>query len=213
MAKKIDSLQYISQETTQLTHLQAIEKACKAGVKWVQLRVKDQPKEIILATAKKAKEITDQHNALLIINDHPDIAAEVDAAGVHVGLGDTAISAARKLLGNDKIIGGTANTIDDIKYHYQQGADYVGVGPFRHTETKKKLSPLLGLDGYKALIDACTTEQIVLPIIAIGGITVADVSSLSAIGVHGVAISGAITRAETPEAMVQAFYEPFLIQN
>jgi thiamine-phosphate pyrophosphorylase len=200
----IAKLQYISQSTPQLTHLQAIETACAAGCKWIQLRMKDNSEEEIIETALAAKVICQNYHAVFVLNDYPIIAQKVVADGVHLGLTDFNHLEARKLLGSNVIIGGTANTIEDIRNYAQQGAvDYVGVGPFRFTTTKKNLSPILGLEGYTTIVKQCQQEGIKLPIFAIGGITVHDVPALMATGIHGIAVSGLITNAEQPFEMVQ----------
>jgi len=109
------------------------------------------------------------------------------------------IDEARRLLGKDKIIGGTANTFEDVKRIYSAGADYIGCGPFRFTTTKKKLSPILGLDGYRRIIEQMDAYGINIPVIAIGGILLQDVSDIMQTGVSGVAVSGAILNANNDD--------------
>lgn len=191
----MEKLQFISQETEKLTHLQGIQKACEAGVKWIQLRVKDKNEDEVLELAKAAKQICSLHDCCLIINDYPLIAKKAGANGVHLGKEDMSVAEARKILGNDFIIGGTANTIEDIELHSESGADYVGVGPFKFTATKKKLSPLLGLEGYKKIINECMKRNISAPIIAIGGIEINDVKDIMRTGVYGIAVSGLISNS------------------
>lgn len=200
----IAKLQYISQSTPQLTHLQAIEIACAGGCKWIQLRMKDNAEAAIVETALAAKAICQKYEATFILNDYPFLAQQVAANGVHLGLTDFNHKEARKLLGASMIIGGTANTIADIRNYAEQGAvDYVGVGPFRFTTTKKNLSPILGLKGYEIIVNQCQQEGIILPIIAIGGITLQDIPALMQTGIHGIAVSGLITNAENPFETVQ----------
>jgi len=105
---------------------------------------------------------------------------------------------ARTLLGPDLIIGGTANTIDDVRRLHRQGVDYIGCGPYRFTTTKQRLAPVLGLEGYRAIIETMRRENILLPVVAIGGITRADLLPVLQTGVSGVAISGGILDAEQP---------------
>ena len=90
------------------------------------------------------------YGSRLIINDRVEVAVAVDADGVHVGKEDMPVREARRMMGEGKIVGGTANTVEDIREHYRGGADYIGLGPYRYTTTKKKLSPVLGLEGYRA---------------------------------------------------------------
>jgi thiamine-phosphate pyrophosphorylase len=198
----MERLQYISQETEKLSHLQGIEKACEAGVKWIQLRVKDKSQDEILALAKKAQIICDNYGAMLTINDHVQIAKEIYSYGLHLGKEDMNVSDARKLLNDAFIIGGTANTIEDIETHFKAGANYVGIGPFRFTTTKKKLSPVLGLEGYKKTVEECNKRNILIPLIAIGGIELQDIPAIMQTGVFGIAVSGLIANAANAEETV-----------
>lgn len=198
----IEQLQYISQGATSEDHLSNIEDALKSGVKWVQLRMKDCTYIEYLETAQKAKQLTDSFNAKLIINDNVPIALEVNADGVHLGQDDMRIEDARKLVGKHMIIGGTANTLNQVIEHKNGGANYVGVGPFRFTSTKKKLSPILGLEGYHQLIQGLKENQIEIPVIAIGGIELEDITEIKNQGVHGIAVSGLITTAEDKSTLV-----------
>ncbi|PCJ97135.1 MAG: thiamine phosphate synthase [Flavobacteriaceae bacterium] len=187
----ISKLHYISQGTTPEAHLENIQQACIHGAELVQLRLKNESKNILLKTAQKAREITAQFQTRLIINDFYKIAKEVKADGVHLGKTDASPTIAREFLGNYYLVGGTANTLQDCEALIKKGVDYIGLGPFKFTKTKENLSPVLGLKGYQAIIDELKTET---PIIAIGGITLADVPEIMSTGVHGIAISGEITR-------------------
>lgn len=117
---------------------------------------------------------------------------------MHLGKHDMPVAEARRLLGNGFIIGGTANTFDDVKMHYEAGADYIGCGPFRFTTTKKNLSPILGLEGYRRIVSQMKEAGINLPIVAIGGITREDIPAILQTGITGVALSGTILRADNP---------------
>ncbi len=194
----IDKLHYISQADDAGDHLPAIEKALRAGCKWIQLRVKDQPSAAILRQAVSAKALCEAFDARLIINDHAEIAAAVAAYGLHLGLNDMPIPEARALLGSKYIIGGTANTIEHILQRIDEGADYVGLGPFRFTTTKKNLSPILGIEGFQQIVEQLRERHIDIPLIAIGGLTINDVPLLMKAGLYGIAVSGAITNAADP---------------
>ncbi|WP_282075276.1 thiamine phosphate synthase [Maribacter aquivivus] len=187
----IPTLHYISQGSTPKEHLENIQKACSSGAELVQLRLKNQPEKIVLETAQQAREITSKFQALLIINDHYKIAAAVKADGVHLGKLDSCPTKARKELASWQLIGGTANTLEDCKTLIHKKVDYIGMGPFRFTKTKKNLSPVLGIDGYLNILEELKTE---LPVIAIGGIVIDDVTELMKTGIHGIAVSGEITR-------------------
>jgi thiamine-phosphate pyrophosphorylase len=186
----IHKLQYITHGETPDDHLENIQKACVAGVSWVQLRLKNYDGKTILETAKKARVITTSFQAKLIINDHYKIAKEVKADGVHLGKTDECPSKVRAFLGASFIIGGTANTLEDCQILLDKKVDYIGLGPYQFTKTKKNLSPVLGIEGYKILLEELQTKT---PIIAIGGIALEDVSKIIETRVYGIAVSGTIT--------------------
>ncbi|WP_456868010.1 thiamine phosphate synthase [Galbibacter sp. BG1] len=190
---KIDTIQYISQGNTPTIHLQNIQKVCECGGRWIQLRLKNKTPKEVLETAIKAKEICQQYSAKLIINDHVEVANVVNADGVHLGKEDMCPQVARKILGKEKIIGGTANTSQDIEKLIKKGVDYIGLGPFRHTNTKEKLSPILGIKGYKNIFFELNKKTKTTPIIAIGGIVKEDIEELKLAGIYGVAMSGYLT--------------------
>ena len=127
-----------------------------------------------------------------------ELVHRLGADGVHLGKNDMPPREARALLGPQKIIGATANTFGDIRRAAAQGADYIGLGPFRFTRTKEKLSPILGIEGYREILARCAEQGIRLPVVAIGGITAADVDALMATGIAGIALSGALLNAENP---------------
>lgn len=199
----IGHIQYITQDHPTLSHNDLCLQACDAGVNWVQLRMKNVPPEVLLETAHNCREITRRFGAKLIINDHLEIALSSNADGVHLGQQDQSTHAARQRVPSGFIIGGTANTLDEIITHVRNGVDYVGVGPYRFTTTKKALSPLLGLDGYREIIQGLKANEIDIPVIAIGGIEVADVNQIIGTGVYGIAVSGLISLAEDKYEIIQ----------
>ncbi|WP_114783049.1 thiamine phosphate synthase [Botryobacter ruber] len=205
--KQVATLHYITQALNGKSHAQAAEAACAAGADWVQLRVKNQPYAQWKEEALQTREICRKYGSTFIINDNALLAAEVDADGVHLGKTDLSPGEARQLLGPDKIIGGTANTFADAVALVAAGVDYIGLGPFRFTATKENLSPILGLSGYETLLQQCCSAGITTPVIAIGGIVVADVAALLAAGVHGVAVSSVINLAEDKAQVVKGFKE------
>ena len=154
--------------------------------------------EEVRPIALKVKEWCKEQNATFLIDDRVQLVKELQVDGVHLGKNDMPIAEARKILGDDFIIGGTANTFEDVKAHYEAGADYIGCGPFRFTTTKEKLSPILGLEGYKEIIQKMKAENIDIPIVAIGGITKKDIPDIMKTGVNGIALSGSILNAKDP---------------
>ena len=187
MHKIISRLHYITQDISEYSHTFLAEEACKGGVNWVQLRVKGKSFEEWTKIAKEVKEVCVRYNAKLIINDNVIIAKEVEADGVHLGKEDMNPVEARKTLGDHFIIGGTANTEEDVKRLNNAKVDYIGLGPFRFTSTKKNLSPVLGLAGIKKIGFFSKA-----PVIAVGGIQMEDIKSLMEAGVFGCAVSSAI---------------------
>ena len=198
----ISKLHYISQQTPDRTHVQAVEEACRAGCDWVQLRVKNAPDAAYLSLAHAAKEICQLYGARLIINDNVAVAKAAGAHGVHLGKEDMPPKQAREMLGNGYLIGGTANTFEDVLRLAAAKVDYIGMGPFRFTTTKEKLSPILGLAGYGRVLNQTAAAGIAIPIIAIGGIVLEDVEPLLETGVYGVAVSGLITHATDKKQVV-----------
>ncbi len=187
----ISKLHYISQGKTAQVHLNNIQNACSSGAELVQLRMKGFDEQTVLETAKKAREITGHFQTRLIINDFYKIAAVVKADGVHLGKTDVNPLIARKELASWQIIGGTANTLQDCEDLISKKVDYIGLGPFRFTDTKDNLSPVLGENGYQIILDELKPS---IPIVAIGGITLNDVLEIMNTGVYGIAVSGEITR-------------------
>jgi thiamine-phosphate pyrophosphorylase len=160
--------------------------------------MKDAPADEVGETARRAKALCDSCGAVLYINDYVEVCRRVEAAGVHLGKSDMPPSEARARLGDGYVIGGTANTFEDICALHRQGVDYIGLGPFRFTATKKNLSPVLGLEGYRVIVKQCCAEGIFLPILAIGGITFADIPRILQTGVSGIALSSTVLNAEDP---------------
>ena len=191
-------MQFISHFTDQYDYLDSIAMALEGGCRWVQLRMKDATPEEILPIALEAQKLCKAKDATFIIDDHVALVKKIGADGVHLGKLDMPVGEARKILGDDFIIGGTSNTFEDIAMHAAAGADYIGCGPFRFTTTKKNLSPVLGLEGYQTLVAKMRENGLTLPIVAIGGINAADIPAIMRTGVSGIALSGTVLRAENP---------------
>jgi len=198
--KKISRLQYIT------TNASLAEKACKAGIDWIQLRLKDITYERHKAVALEVQAVCKACNAVFIVNDNAALAAEIQADGVHLGRQDMPVAAARKILGDNYIIGATANTTADIVFHSTQPVDYIGLGPFRFTTTKQNLSPVLGIEGYHQVFTTLRESNIIHPpVVAIGGIIAEDLEILMQTGVHGVAVSGVLSGSSDMAMTIQSF--------
>jgi thiamine-phosphate pyrophosphorylase len=201
----ISRLHIITHEIPGYGHAEQTLKACKGGADWIQLRVKGKTYEEWLDIAKEVVSIARKYQAKIIINDSVQIALETEADGVHLGKDDMPVRSARLLLGNDKIIGGTANTLEDIRDLNAVHADYIGLGPLRFTTTKEKLSGIIGIQGFRELMDQVKAENISIPIIAIGGVNPKDVRPLLVAGVYGVAVASAVHLSPSPEQTVYEF--------
>lgn len=192
-------IQFITHTNERYDYIDGVRMALEGGCRWIQLRMKEASAEEVLKTAKSTRKLCWKYGAVFILDDYVELVESSGADGVHLGKNDMPIDEARRLLGKNKIIGGTANTFEDVKRIYSAGADYIGCGPFRFTTTKKKLSPILGLDGYSRIIEQMTAYGINIPVIAIGGILLQDVSDIMQTGVSGVAVSGAILNANNDD--------------
>lgn len=200
-------IQFISHSNERCSYLDGIRLALEGGCKWVQLRMKDAPDEQVTQLGVQARELCDRYGAKLILDDRVELVAKTGADGVHLGKNDMPIAQAREILGPGKIIGGTANTFEDIVAHWKSGADYIGCGPFRFTTTKKNLSPILGLEGYRDIVARMKDAGITLPLVAIGGITAEDIPAILETGVDGIAVSGTVLRVEDPAAEMAKLIE------
>jgi thiamine-phosphate pyrophosphorylase len=190
----MEKLQYISQGFTIEDQELNIRKAIDYGIKWIQVRWKNAPENEFIKLCEISKKLCSDNQTVCIINDHVQIAKNIDADGVHLGLKDTSIEIARHVLGENKIIGGTANTIADVLQRMNEPCDYIGLGPLRFTSTKEQLSPILGFDGYEKIIDELRQKSLKIPkIFAIGGVVLEDIKRLQKIGIYGAAVSGQIT--------------------
>jgi thiamine-phosphate pyrophosphorylase len=197
-------LMAITQNGVSLGHAEQVRRLCAAGVRWVQLRMKDAPRDAWLATAREAVAHCRAHGAVCIVNDSVEIALESGADGVHLGRLDLEWREARRRLGPDRILGGTVNYDADAQRAVAAGClDYVGVGPLRFTKTKQELAPLRGLDGIRSLVGMLAG----LPAWGIGGVEVADVAPLRAQGVAGTAVCSALLRDDRIDQNVRAFLD------
>ena len=196
-------LQFITHLTARHGYLDSVRMALEGGCRWIQLRMKDAPLDEVEAMAHSVQDLCHSYGAVFVIDDHVELVKKIGADGVHLGKNDMPVDEARRILGPDFIIGGTANTFDDICRLSQAGADYIGCGPFRFTTTKKNLSPVLGLDGYRNVVAQMRQNNIDLPIVAIGGITLPDIPEILGTGVTGIALSGMILNAPDPVVMME----------
>ena len=197
---KIDYSLYLVTDSTGFEEnefLNKIEEACKWGITLLQLREKEKCGREFLNLAFKVKKITDKYDIPLIINDRIDIAMAVDAAGVHVGQGDINVKYARKLLGNNKIIGATTKTVGQAEEAVKEGADYLGVGAIYETTTKVKTK----ITSIKTLNEICNSVNI--PVVAIGGLNEENLSVLKESKISGIAVVSAIMKSKDIKKSVE----------
>ncbi len=200
------ALQFVTDAPDAATTVRQVYDAVAGGCRWVQIRMKDAPDSETARAVESVAGLCAATGTVLLVDDRVHTAAASGASGVHLGKDDMAPSEARKILGPGAIIGCTANSYEDIERIALDGAaDYIGLGPFRFTTTKKKLAPVLGLEGYSDITARMRRAGISLPVVAIGGITTADTAPLFDTGIDGVAVSGAIGRAPDREQAARTF--------
>lgn len=197
------SIQFITHQNDCIGYAEGAKMALEGGCKWIQLRMKDATDDEVRSVAAEIQPLCKQNEAIFLLDDRVELARELHADGVHLGKNDMPVDEARRVLGEEFIIGGTANTFEDIERLASQGADYIGCGPFRFTTTKKNLAPVLGLEGYRDIIEKMHRAGIDIPVVAIGGITASDIDDILATGVKGIAVSGSVLTAENPVAMMR----------
>lgn len=180
--------------------LRVVERALQGGVRVVQLREKQLESREYYVLACKLKALTDRFSVPLLINDRVDIALACGASGVHIGASDLPLECARKILGDDKIIG--CSLRDPALLPNVAGADYLGVGAVFPTQTKDD-SVVIGVDGVREILEHMARAHICVPVVAIGGINAQNLQALQALralGLSGVAVSSAIMHAPDPLA-------------
>ena len=203
-------IQFITHSNTRYDYVEGARLALEGGCRWIQLRMKDVQEVDFLLAAKQIGAMCKEYGATFILDDHVEWVGITGADGVHLGKNDMPVDEARNQLGANRIIGGTANTFEDVERLWRQGANYIGCGPYRFTTTKKNLSPVLGLDGYRHIISKMKAHDINIPVVAIGGILQPDIKDVMATGVSGIAVSGAILNAENPVEEMKRFIDSLL---
>lgn len=200
-------LQFITHPSEEYSIPEEVQMVLEAGCRWVQLRMKDASDSEVREMAREVIPLCREHSAFLVLNDRVELARELGVHGVHLGREDMPPAKAREFLGPEAIIGVTANTAEEIIALRGLDVDYVGLGPFRHTTTKKKLAPVLGVEGYAEIIAEVRRHGIDLPIVAIGGIEMKDIDELLPTHVNGFAVSGSILKSKDPVAYTRTLIE------
>jgi thiamine-phosphate pyrophosphorylase len=203
MKKYISRFHYLTQDLPNRSHPEQAQIACEAGANWVQYRCLTKPDHELIEEINHIASICDDWGATLILTNHYHLLDKVDAQGVHIEDLDANFEAIRNQIGDDKTLGASATTIEQLLAIQATGVvDYCGYGPFAHTDTKPNDKPLLGFEGYKLL----NKQSITIPVIAVGGIQIADVDLLLKIGVYGIAVSAAVNLAIEPAQAIKDIY-------
>lgn len=196
MKKKLDLKLYLVTDSTYHTEesfLWTIEESIKGGVSIVQIREKKKNDDEYAILAKKVKNITDKYSVPLIVDDNVEVAKRVDSAGVHLGQSDMSVKEARKILGDKKIIGATAKTLEQAEKAYLEGADYLGTGAIFPTTTKVKTV----ITKISTLKDIC--DKVDIPVVAIGGLNEENTDVLKGVDIAGVCVVSAIMKSKNPK--------------
>ncbi|EHQ28097.1 thiamine phosphate synthase [Mucilaginibacter paludis] len=204
MKKYISRFHYLTQDLPNRSHAEQTLMACQAGVNWIQYRCLTKPDDEMIPEINEVASICDEWGATLILTDHYHLLNRVDAQGVHIEDFDADLVVIREVITDEKTLGASATNIERILALQQSGVvDYCGYGPFAHTDTKPNNFPLLGYKGYREL----EKYPITIPVIAVGGILLADVEHLMKTPITGIAVSGAVNHSVDPKAMLKAFYQ------
>jgi thiamine-phosphate pyrophosphorylase len=204
MKKYISKFHCLTQDLPNRSHVDQAHIACGAGANWIQYRCLTKSDEELIDEIDEIAAICDDWGATLIITNHYHLIGMVDVQGVHIEDFDADFAAIREEIGDDKTLGASATNIESLLRVQASGViDYCGYGPFAHTDTKPNDKPLLGFAGYRAL----QNQPIEIPVIAVGGIQLADVGPLLETGIHGIAVSAAVNLAENPATALREFYK------
>jgi thiamine-phosphate pyrophosphorylase len=205
--KYISKFHYLTQDLQSHNHMEQVLTACKAGANWIQYRCLTKTDDEMLDELHQIAAICDDWGATLILTDHYHLLDKVDAQGVHLENMQADLKKIREIISDEKTLGASANSMADIQRIWDLGVvDYIGCGPFGITKTKPNDYPVLGVEGYRSLVLAMKEQNINIPVLAVGGVQLADVNSLLATGIYGIAVSAAVNLAEEPATALKEFY-------
>ena len=208
MKKYISKFHYLTQDLPGRSHVEQTQIACKAGANWIQYRCFSKNDEALIAELHQVASICDDWGATLILTDHYHLLNQVDAQGVHLENMQAEFVSIRYKIGEEKTLGASANSIEDIQRIFSSDAvDYIGCGPFNLTTTKANDYPVLGLEGYKRLVETMEIREIDIPILAVGGIKIENTEDLLKTGIYGIAVSAAVNLAADPGETLKDFYK------
>lgn len=207
MKKFISKFHYLTQDLPNRSHVEQTQIACEAGANWIQYRCLSKSDEEMLEELHQIGAICDDWGTTLIITNHAHLVHLADIQGVHIEDIDADLTLIRALIGEDKTLGASANTYEQIVNHIHQGADYIGCGPFGHTDTKPNNSAHWGVKGYQEIAQKLKENNLEIPLIGIGGVQIQNITLLMETGIHGVAVSAAINKSEHPANAYKAMHQ------
>lgn len=207
MKKFISRFHYLTQDLSTRTHPEQVQIACEAGANWIQYRCFSKSEEDLLSEINAIATICDDWGATLIVTDHIQLSDKADVQGFHIEDMNADFVSIRNSVGPDKTLGASANSFDDILRIANSGVvDYIGCGPFAITYTKPNDYPMLGIEGYRSIVENMKEASIDIPLLAVGGVTLEDVDALLETGVYGIAVSAAVNLAENPGRAFKQLY-------
>lgn len=208
MKKYISKFHYLTQDLPHRSHAEQSEIACKAGANWIQYRCFTKNDSELITELHHVASICDDWGATLILTDHYHLLDKVDAQGVHLEDMNADFKSIRDIISDEKTLGASSNSIEDIQRIHASGAvDYIGCGPFSVTKTKPNDYPLIGVEGYRVLINKMSELGIDLPLLAVGGINSEDIEPLLGTGIYGIAVSAAVNLASDPGFALKDIYK------
>jgi thiamine-phosphate pyrophosphorylase len=208
MKKYISKFHYLTQDLPHRSHVEQTAIACKAGANWIQYRCLSKPDAELVEELHQVASICDDWGATLILTNHYHLLNQVDAQGVHLENMKADFIKIREIISDEKTLGASANTFEDIQRIYTSGAvDYIGCGPFTQTKTKANDYPLLGINGYVELVAKMKNSGIDIPVLAVGGIKIDNTDPILKTGIHGIAVSASVNLADEPAEAFKGFYK------
>lgn len=200
---QLPKIMFITPNKTKEEIIKECNIVLQEGIKFIQLRMKETSNDEILEVTKQIRPICDKYCAILTVDDKIELLKSNLFDGVHLGKNDMPIKQAKQITQNKYLLGATCNTIQDVQKAIENGADYLGIGPYKYTTTKQNLAPILGLEGYQDIIKNMRDKNLNIPFYAIGGITLEDLLPLKEIGIFGIALSGAISTATNKQSIIK----------
>lgn len=207
MKKFIGKFHYLTQDLPHRSHLEQAIIACEAGANWIQYRCLSKSDNEMLKELHQIAAVCDDWGTTLIVTEHYHLLNLADIQGVHIEDMEADLTFVRAQIGDDKTLGASANTLEQIIRHQANGADYIGCGPFAHTDTKPNNAEHWGIIGYQNVVQELQNLNVKIPLIAAGGVDLINVAGLLKTGIHGVAVSAAVNLSQEPSKSFKDIYQ------